>query len=595
MSGTNQLQAMETEMTRRQQLSAMESELAKRQSAQPQMGKFESALTGFNTGAGNLAHGVLQPVLENVLGDKVKQASKQVAANRQAEYKLAQQANPLSTLGGNIAGGIAASSPTWPLRVPALGASLAGKIAGHVLTGSTQGGLQGAGQYIDKNDSRLFNTAVGVGLGGVSYPLAKGLSSPNPFVKAATGALAGTAVGSLAGGNEKDTIAGGIAGLALPFAPGVAKFGVQKLFNKITGNKTPIRTALNDAAALNILEGVDQKAASETKAAGDRLGLGYITPGEATGSPVVAAREGALGTSKEGGKLLFEKGQARLNSEKKSITDLYDVIHPRSKEMLQEETDLYNKANSDSISINAFNSLTKDPVINNTLKKMENIPAYQKDLKDISPSNIKYLDYAKRSLDDQIESASKSGEKNLARLLKDSKNKLVSTMDEASESYPKARELARRRLTRENLEGMINKGETTGTNFYSKILKNDKKFNKVMSQVKDIPMAQEKLSDMRMAFKNLVNPVTTKRAASQAQTEIGKKGGTFHDEIYNMGRKLLGGHYDKAQIELITNPHWDKEFSRIAKIKDSQEKALGFGNLLSKITTTGGIQQVSQK
>jgi hypothetical protein len=129
---------------------------------QEKLNPFMSAVTGFNTGVERLAHGVLQPLTESgLLGDRVSQASKNVAANREANFKIAEEANPLTA---NVAQFVGNVAPT--MLVPGGAFANVGRAA---LTGA---GI-GAAQYVDPGQSRLANAAWGGVGGSAGYGLGK--------------------------------------------------------------------------------------------------------------------------------------------------------------------------------------------------------------------------------------------------------------------------------------------------------------------------------------------------------------------------------------------------------------------------------------
>lgn len=128
----------------------------------PAMSPFMAHMVGFNTGVENLAHGLLQPVLESgALGDGIKQGSKDFAAQRQQDYAEAAKQYPKTAGISNVLGGIGATIPTF--AIPGLGKSALTRLA---TQGALQGGLVGGAQYTNEGDSRLGNAALGAGLGG---------------------------------------------------------------------------------------------------------------------------------------------------------------------------------------------------------------------------------------------------------------------------------------------------------------------------------------------------------------------------------------------------------------------------------------------
>ena len=128
----------------------------------PSMSPFMAHVTGFNTGVENITQGILQPLFESgLLGDKIKQGSKDAAARRQQDYAQASEQYPKTTAISNVLGGIGASVPTF--AIPGFGQ---GNLTRLATQGALQGGAVGAAQYTNEGESRLGNAALGAGLGG---------------------------------------------------------------------------------------------------------------------------------------------------------------------------------------------------------------------------------------------------------------------------------------------------------------------------------------------------------------------------------------------------------------------------------------------
>lgn len=138
------------------------------------MSPMESAGVGLYTGALDLAHGLVQPIVEEggplanlpyfgsgdktgIFGNKVAQISKDIAAKRAASYQTAKDANPLSAGAGNLIGNVAATM----LFPEAKAASTAMKFVKPV----AQGLGIGYAQYVNPDESRTSNTVWG-GIGG---------------------------------------------------------------------------------------------------------------------------------------------------------------------------------------------------------------------------------------------------------------------------------------------------------------------------------------------------------------------------------------------------------------------------------------------
>ena len=68
---------------------------------------------------------------------------------------------------------------------------------------------------------------------------------------------------------------------------------------------------------------------NERLEAAHRLGLSFLTPGEAMLSPFQAAKEANIGKTSSGAKLLYEKGKERVGTEGQAINTLLDTIYDK--------------------------------------------------------------------------------------------------------------------------------------------------------------------------------------------------------------------------------------------------------------------------
>lgn len=523
-------------------------------------------------------------------------------ARKEFNNSLTSQLFPTTTTIGQFAGNAA---PYIAGGIATGGAKAGLGLLGRIGANTAEGAVMGGAQYVPEEGSRMFNTITGGLLGG-----------------------AGSAIGEGLGG-----------------AYGWAK-------NRL---------------GQNLLKGVDQNAALEGKAAADRLGLSYIAPAEASGSPLAAATQGKLGTSGAGALKLQESGLNRIASEKNVINQFLDNVAPSGRnaasEVRQVSRDilskkdkalsnaarpLYDSAYKQELSPEAYKAITEDGIVAKAIDSVMKNPIYSNELKGISPNSIKVLDLAKREMDDQIGRSMRAGEKNATRLLQGSKKNLLTTLDEISPDYKAGRAIysegskpvtalkesnlgkiadlsdrqlktvsktifdpsetdpktlaqlqkeiskanpeAWRSITRNEMERRLGaiKGDVNGSKFYNQILAKDKDFNQFLSATKDIPGATQKLNDMRRTFKNLINPLTTKGAAGQSRNNLGQSR-NFLDAAKTQVSNFIGGKYDEAAVNFITNNKWDKEFNSIKNIKDTQERMAKLGELLGKI---GGVSAV---
>lgn len=95
----------------------------------------------------------------------------------------------------------------------------------------------------------------------------------------------------------------------------------------------------------------------------------------------------------------------------------------------------------------AYRAIVPDNVVTKKLYEMPEISKaldkayaqYPSELQNVARNSVKALDYAKRALDDEIQTAKRAGENNLARARTSVKNQLLEALDNVSPAYKEAR------------------------------------------------------------------------------------------------------------------------------------------------------------
>jgi hypothetical protein len=371
-------------------------------------------------------------------------------------------------------------------------------------------------------------------------PIIQALSSSNPLLRigsaGALGAGAAYGLGSALGGENKYTdLAGALAGAGLA----------------MRGKNAQNLVAHNMAKYIQPQEG------KEAVEAAQRLGLSYITPAEATGNPLVAAIEGRFGRTPETSRLLLGKQNARLESENQAIDNLLDTIGtPKTTETAQQ---LYQSAQETYIPRKFVQNLRKNSIIAQALKDIKSNNTYKTELRGVKENSVQYLDILKRKLDDMIDKETNpiTGKmSNEGRLVNEQRRKLVNELDKISPDYAKARELSERVITRRNIEEKIpNDEEIRGSDFYKKFLANQHKYKQLQRSLRNIPEAQQQLKDMKIAFKDLVNPTSVRTSKGMSEKSTSSRR-VMSETIKDWMHALQGSHYDKAAVDLMTNPDW---------------------------------------
>ena len=207
--------------------------------------------------------------------------------------------------------------------------------------------------------------------------------------------------------------------------------------------------------------------------------------------------------------------------------------------------------------------------------------------------SFEYLDQVKRSLDDMQQVAKSKGKNNKARLIGEKRDLLIKQMDELNPAYTEARALAQRAIVSKQMKKQINKAPLRGTNFFKAFLQNPDKFNELNQKLKNVPEAQRQLSDMRLAFEHLINPDSPRSAAKLKSTFMSDPKGLIKEGLKYLG-VMQGGHYDKAAIELISNPKWAEEIRKIPELNSNSAKTQALANLISRAASFP-VREVSKK
>jgi len=343
-----------------------------------------------------------------------------------------------------------------------------------------------------------------------------------------------------------------------------------------------------------LTEGVSPQVANPRIQAANRLGLDYLTPAEAGVSPWAAKRQGALGRTEEGGKMLYERAQKRQESEREAIERTLDKIYLPEK-MDKKTSDAY-------YSLGPVNLPTEFPaqyegnaIINAAEKRVKNRPAYQESLKKMLPENVRlaegqsnaqptslvYWDHVKRALYDMEQEAARKGSGGESNILSDTRRNLVKKMDEFYPEYAEARGLYERKKTRKGLEKVFDQKEINGQNFY-RALASEKKFDELISHLKDAPDAAQNLKDMRLLFKDLMGPPTIKTSKGMEERGMNqaRNSGAFLENL--LEHVFTKGGHDKAAIEFITSKDWAQKMKEINKISDKQLKMSALSMALSR-------------
>lgn len=364
--------------------------------------------------------------------------------------------------------------------------------------------------------------------------------------------------------------AGGAGGTALGRGLSMLPQGISRFFPQEYAKRT-------------LLGGINPEEVMPRMEASRRLGLEFMTPGEAAGNPLITGLEGKTGITSEAAGMRYAGEKSRLGTEQQAIRNLYnDIYNP--KELGKELSQKYQSLGNHVVPEQIMPIIKNDPLIQQAFKNVQKDVAYQKELSGIPENNFVYLDQVKRKLDAMHlrAMAGKSPDRNRARIIGDTRDNLINVMEKINPSYKEARNLAERKIVQEQLQKTMNKSQMRGSTFYNKFLKNPDTYENLLHKLRNAPEAQQKLQDMKTVFEDLMNVRTPRggRVLAESGLETGRKAS---DLVKSAFKKAFMKKHDKAMIELMQNPKWDRELHSVAQSTKRSEKLTGMEQLLSKI------------
>lgn len=279
-------------------------------------------------------------------------------------------------------------------------------------------------------------------------------------IDALVGAAQGATPALVEGRGAEDVLSGALAGGALGALPQSVVAGARAARPALSS----ITDRLKQAAGVQT-PGMAQRVGAtnltpEMQAqleAARRLNL-HLTPAEAAGDPILAARQGALGTSDAGARRMtdFQQGRAQVQGEQigSTLRDIspeggsaaarvrevaQSVLKRRSDALQEKAKPLYDKVQKIKVPRQLAERLIKDPLILDTLRGISDDPVWASELRKLPQSSLSRFDLVKRRLDDMRETAMRSGERDRARLIGEARNRLVNSLDKVSPDYRAAR------------------------------------------------------------------------------------------------------------------------------------------------------------
>ncbi len=191
-----------------------------------------------------------------------------------------------------------------------------------------------------------------------------------------------------------------------------------------------------------------------------------------------------------------------------------------------------------------------------------------------------------------------------AGVLKQVNRRLNARMTAASPQYASANNISNMRQAREQIDKVMAEPDITGKDFYTKILKNNDEYTKLYDRLENpnnpnIPtQAQNALEHLKTAMPDLMDnlALTSGKALAKEHPDSNFK---LLDLAKTFTNKVFMNRYNKAVAELMTNPRWQDELDKVARMKQGEDRGISLGRLISKVNVAGGAaygnQQGSEK
>ena len=476
-----------------------------------------------------------------------------------------------------LAASLAAPEVAIPAKLSkAFSAMKGGKYAEKVLKQAlTQGGVGAAFNPNEALESGETAAAVSAPFSLVSELTKHG----HPLIrKAARGALATTAGFAGRYGAKEEGIPEAPADfLALTLGGLALRPNLHTLARKINENR------------------VSPKLENKLMQAGERLGID-VGPHEANPNYPMGKVKGSIGLTAEGATGLVAQGEKRLGQEAKSIEKLFNDMSPAEQELAKKN--LYKDAYNTRIPEETIKPFKENENIKKAISSVEKEPEFREEFKNIkSKDNLEYWDLVKRALDARID---KAGTKNngdlntIGRLANKSKNALVKELDKVVPEYEQARNFAQKEIVRDKLEYFFNKKKLTMANM-TKALNNKTEVSNLLKVFKDKPEVRQQIIDMKRLSEHLHSNLPNAKAGAKLEATSVNKPRSDPQYYAAKFNEIFNKKYDKAAVELMTNPKWREEVHRLSHVTDREKLGAKFIDLAGKAAAQGTVQSQKKK
>ena len=424
-------------------------------------------------------------------------------------------------------------------------AETTGRLVGEIAPTLPIGGLAGVAPKVGSIISKVLSaTPKGAATGGLFGGLQlEGNQLKNTAVGTTLGAVAGGATGAITAGKR-----------------GISFLSGRRAGEKVTRNLKP-KDVQKSQQAVKTLD----------------LPKKTLTPGQASGEPILSAREGRLlvGEPAQVKAAAFTKQQAYKIGTKISV--LIDDIMPNRVAAQKTAKKLFQESENSVITPKAFKDLMKHPTFKRELDLILKDPELL--IKGTSPRSIKVLQFVKQSLDQRIKTQSgkvlgipgEIGEK--SRITKTIRKKLINILDNTEPRYKMARKLQSRLDLQEDLLVELSKKSDIGITrhlpqrFLKAFLETPEKTTNLIKRMKGIPGAVKRVKALKIILSAIDRSPFNKLASANIELFTTRLATDMAFFISKTSRRVILAKHDKVTMDLLTSGKWHDELLRISKLK----------------------------
>lgn len=518
------------------------------------MDQVEAFNYGFNKFYGGIVEGVARLSGATGPADRLKNDLN----NDAKDYTAARERSPWATLG---------SAMNNELGVAALP-------IGGVAAGLTKKGITSAMPAISNSIGEVGSNILSNAVGGAAMGAA-----PMSDDRAANGAMGATfgAFGAAAG-EEASSLMNDLAN-----KPGVSNY-ITQLF-------APKQSALKDLAySVNARVKGDLSKIDEATAAADRLGIDNLSPAQALGGKSLRADEASQKANARQIPDVEAADESQVGGIKAQINSAVEGMAPEGTRATKES--LYKELASKQLDGEAFDNLNSNPEIGDRLKLINKSGVDE--LRSLPDNSFLKLDAVKQSLDDKLFNDSYAldvntkMEPNIRAGLEQTRDKLVSTLDQLDPTYAPARKEAQKLILRDKYEAMLKKvNDAPGDDLpeFDKIKsllfgnaeKKELFLKNIAAAGGDVDKAKDIITVAGKLYQSPVAKIAKKATTPDLEKVAGGKG-AYHTTFTDLTQKLIGGisaaRYRAAMLKLTIGGHknWSEEVKSVLAPKTMEGK-----------------------